>query len=65
MGQVVDTVGAERKQVYQGKEYDYVFDVDLGDGGPLRKLPYRVTGRRRVYRKTFPPWDETESTLFR
>jgi phospholipase A-2-activating protein len=45
VGQVVDTVGVERKQVYQGKEYDYVFDVDLGDGGPLRKLPYRVTGR--------------------
>jgi phospholipase A-2-activating protein len=44
VGQVVDAIGAERKQIYQGKEYDYVFDIDLGDGGPHKKLPYNVTG---------------------
>ncbi|XP_073990429.1 phospholipase A2 activator protein isoform X2 [Rhodnius prolixus] len=28
------------KLTYEGKEYDYVFDVDLGDGGPILKLPF-------------------------
>lgn len=42
IGDVVDAVG-NHKTLYQGKEYDYVFDVDLGDGLPARKLPYNVT----------------------
>ena len=41
--QVVDAVGSDRKQVYEGKEYDYVFDVDIKDGAPPLKLPYNVT----------------------
>lgn len=49
VGQVVDVIGNERKQLFQGKEYDYVFDVDLEDGQPLRKLPYRVTGRLEIH----------------
>lgn len=28
------------KIMFEGKEYDYLFDVDLRDGGPLLKLPY-------------------------
>lgn len=41
---MVDAVGSGRKQLYEGKEYDYVFDVDIQDGVPPLKLPYSVTG---------------------
>jgi phospholipase A-2-activating protein len=44
IGDVVDAVGQGRKQLYQGKEYDYVFDVDIQDGVPPLKLPYNATG---------------------
>lgn len=43
IGQVVDAVGSGRKQLYNGKEYDYVFDVDVAEGQPPLKLPYNVT----------------------
>ncbi|KDR73567.1 hypothetical protein GALMADRAFT_72349 [Galerina marginata CBS 339.88] len=43
IGDVVDAVGSSRKQLYQGKEYDYVFDVDIQDGVPPLKLPYNVS----------------------
>ncbi|KAF8197500.1 phospholipase A-2-activating protein [Pholiota molesta] len=42
IGDVVDAVGSGRKQLYEGKEYDYVFDVDIQDGVPPLKLPYNV-----------------------
>jgi phospholipase A-2-activating protein len=44
VGEVVDAVGSSRKQLYQGKEYDYVFDVDIKDGVPPLKLPYNASG---------------------
>lgn len=28
------------KKLYEGKEYDYVFDVDISDNAPKIKLPY-------------------------
>ncbi|KAJ3276075.1 hypothetical protein HDV01_006245 [Terramyces sp. JEL0728] len=40
VGEVVDAVGNKRKQVYLGKEYDYVFDVEIQPGAPHLKLPY-------------------------
>ncbi|EEB05306.2 WD repeat protein Lub1 [Schizosaccharomyces japonicus yFS275] len=43
IGQVVDAVTNNRKQLYEGKEYDYVFDVDIEDGKPPLKLPVNVT----------------------
>lgn len=43
IGQVVDAVGQGRKQLYEGKEYDYVFDVDVSEGQPPLKLPFNVT----------------------
>ncbi|KAF6763887.1 phospholipase A-2-activating protein [Ephemerocybe angulata] len=43
IGDVVDAVGQGRKQLYEGKEYDYVFDVDIQDGVPPLKLPYNRT----------------------
>ncbi|POW11920.1 hypothetical protein PSTT_04936, partial [Puccinia striiformis] len=39
VGTVVDGIGSARKQLFEGKEYDYVFDVDIKDGEPPIKLP--------------------------
>ena len=44
IGDVVDAVGSGRKQLYEGREYDYVFDVDVQEGAPPLKLPYNVSG---------------------
>ncbi|KAG9318622.1 WD40-repeat-containing domain protein [Chiua virens] len=43
IGEVVDAVGSGRKQLYNGKEYDYVFDVDVQEGVPPLKLPYNIS----------------------
>ncbi|KAI9869635.1 MAG: hypothetical protein M1830_005269, partial [Pleopsidium flavum] len=43
VGTVVDAVGSSgKKQDYLGKDYDYVFDVDIEDGKPPLKLPYNL-----------------------
>ncbi|KAL8143565.1 hypothetical protein V2J09_016597 [Rumex salicifolius] len=40
IGEVVDGPDDNMKRpVLDGTQYDYVFDVDLGDGQPMRKLP--------------------------
>ena len=44
IGQVVEAVGANRKQIFEGREYDFVFDIDIGEGMPTLKLPFNVTG---------------------
>uniref|UniRef100_A0A668SLD6 Phospholipase A2-activating protein n=2 Tax=Oreochromis aureus TaxID=47969 RepID=A0A668SLD6_OREAU len=43
-----DVVGGSNQQtsksvMYEGKEYDYVFSIDVNEGGPSMKLPYNVT----------------------
>ncbi|KAM9827561.1 phospholipase A-2-activating protein [Neosynchiropus ocellatus] len=43
-----DVVGGSNQQtsksvVYEGKEYDYVFTIDVNEGGPSMKLPYNVS----------------------
>ncbi|KIW27628.1 uncharacterized protein PV07_07353 [Cladophialophora immunda] len=43
IGQVVDSAASSGKTAYNGKEYDYVFDIDIEDGKPPLKLPYNVT----------------------
>ena len=45
VGTVVDSAGGSggRKITYNGKDYDYVFDVDIKDGEPPLKLPYNAT----------------------
>lgn len=44
IGQVVDSAGSSgSKASHNGKEYDYVFDVDIEEGKPPLKLPYNVT----------------------
>lgn len=41
IGEVVDGPGnSESRPLLNGQQYDYVFDVDIGDGEPTRKLPY-------------------------
>ncbi|TVU40852.1 hypothetical protein EJB05_14332, partial [Eragrostis curvula] len=43
IGEVVDGPGsgdAAQGQVLDGVRYDFVFNVDIGDGEPIRKLPY-------------------------
>lgn len=40
IGEVVGGVGSGQKKLYEGKEYDYVFDVDIADGVPPLKLPF-------------------------
>eukprot|EP00112_Aurelia_sp_Birch-Aquarium-sp1_P008651 Seg1958.5 transcript_id=Seg1958.5/GoldUCD/mRNA.D3Y31 product="Phospholipase A-2-activating protein" protein_id=Seg1958.5/GoldUCD/D3Y31 len=49
VGEVVGAAGTEgsdrtaNKKVYNGKEYDYVFDVDIQEGKPPLKLPFNIT----------------------
>lgn len=44
IGEVVDAVGSNRRQLYNGVEYDHVFDVDIQEGAPPLKLPYNTSG---------------------
>ncbi len=65
IGDVVDAVGQGRKQLYQGKEYDYVFDVDIQDGVPPLKLPYNVTGMHLCkLSSTEPNLNSTRKPIF-
>ena len=44
VGTVVDAVGSSGKKTsHGGKDYDYVFDVDIEDGKPPLKLPYNLS----------------------
>lgn len=44
VGTVVDAAGSSgRKITHEGKDYDYVFDVDIEDGKPPLKLPYNLS----------------------
>lgn len=43
IGEVVGSAGSTSKKLFNGVEYDYVFDVDIRDGEPALKLPYNIT----------------------
>ncbi|XP_032069601.1 phospholipase A-2-activating protein isoform X2 [Thamnophis elegans] len=47
IGDVVGSSGATQqtsgKVLFEGKEYDYVFTIDVNEGGPSYKLPYNIT----------------------
>ena len=44
VGTVVDAIGSSGKKTsYAGKDYDFVFDVDIEDGKPPLKLPYNLS----------------------
>ncbi|KAJ1966719.1 WD repeat protein Lub1 [Dispira parvispora] len=40
VGTVVDAIDENRRQLHEGREYDYVFTVDVEEGKPPLKLPY-------------------------
>lgn len=58
VGEVVGSSGGSQatsgKVLYEGKEYDYVFDVDIEDGKPPLKLPYN---------KAEDPWQAAQKFL--
>ncbi|KAK8230891.1 polyubiquitin binding protein-like protein [Phyllosticta capitalensis] len=44
VGTVVDAAGSSGKKIsHNGKDFDYVFDVDIEDGKPPLKLPYNLS----------------------
>ncbi|KAI0782211.1 phospholipase A-2-activating protein [Abortiporus biennis] len=53
IGDVVDAVGSGRKQLYEGREYDYVFDVDVQEGAPPLKLPFNANENPYVAAQKF------------
>ncbi|TIA91274.1 hypothetical protein E3P99_01156 [Wallemia hederae] len=57
IGEVVDAAGgvdpSKRVKHTDGKEYDYVFDVDIEDGKPPLKLPYNVSENPYVAAQRF------------
>jgi len=42
-GVVSESAAPSKKTTWNGKEYDYVFDVDIADGAPTLKLGYNVS----------------------
>lgn len=42
-GAVVDSPGSSDKKHYDGKEWDFVFQVDIEDGKPTLSLPYNAS----------------------
>ena len=43
IGEVVGGVSSGQKKLHEGKEYDYVFDVDIEDDKPPLKLPFNLS----------------------
>ena len=44
VGTVVDSVGSSgRKTTFEGKDYDYLFDVDISEDRPHLQLPYNLS----------------------
>lgn len=52
-GIVTDSASSSQKTLFEGKAYDYVFDVDIADGVPPLKLPYNVTDNAYVAASRF------------
>ncbi|EGW32320.1 uncharacterized protein SPAPADRAFT_61395 [Spathaspora passalidarum NRRL Y-27907] len=52
IGDVVGSAG-NKKQLYNGVEYDYVFDVDIKEGAPPLKLPYNANENPYVVAEKF------------
>jgi phospholipase A-2-activating protein len=54
IGDITDAVNTPNdKRKLNGKVYDYVFDVDLGDGNPPRKLGYNANENPYVVAQEF------------
>ncbi|SCU79041.1 LAFA_0B00364g1_1 [Lachancea sp. 'fantastica'] len=42
VGDVISSVGNDQKKEFDGKMFDYVFDVDVEEGAPPLKLPFNA-----------------------
>jgi phospholipase A-2-activating protein len=63
VGTMVDSVGSSGKKVaYGGKEWDYVFDVDIAEGAPPLKLPYNLSQNPYEVAKKFVAENELPVT---
>lgn len=62
IGEVVGGVGSGQKKLYQGREYDYVFDVDIADGVPPLKLPYNLNENAYVAAQRFIDKNELDQS---
>lgn len=40
----VDNDGGSGKALLNGRSYDFVWDVEIGDGGPMRQIGYNKGG---------------------
>ncbi|KAJ6260705.1 LOW QUALITY PROTEIN: Ubiquitin homeostasis protein [Drechslerella dactyloides] len=56
VGVIASAVSSGRKVMHEGKEYDFVFDVDFEEGKPPIKLPYNASQ---------DPWDAARIFLER
>ncbi|ODV76913.1 PFU-domain-containing protein [Suhomyces tanzawaensis NRRL Y-17324] len=62
IGDVVGSSHSKEKKVYDGKEYDYVFDVDVKDGVPPLKLPYNTNENPYIAAERFLAANELPSS---
>lgn len=65
IGEVVggnSTSSVANKKEFEGKMYDYVFDVDIEDGKPPLKLPFNVTENPYIAAQKFLDRNELPST---
>ncbi|KAH3670257.1 hypothetical protein WICMUC_004910 [Wickerhamomyces mucosus] len=63
IGEVVGSAGSsEKKTEFDGKKWDYVFDVDIQDGVPPLKLPYNVNENPYVAAQRFLERNELPSS---
>lgn len=60
VGDVMGAAGGKRDKMYEGREYDYVFSVDLSDDAPKLKLPYNrgqdpwLVAQRFIHKHNLP-----------
>lgn len=53
VGDVVSSSGSDQKKEFEGKMYDYVFDVDIQEGQPPLKLPVNANDNAYVVADQF------------
>lgn len=62
IGDVVGGTQSNDKKDYEGKQYDYVFDVDIKDGEPPLKLTFNLTDNPYTAAENFLSKNELPST---
>lgn len=62
IGDVVGSAAPDLKKEFNGKEWDYVFDVDIEDGAPPLKLPYNLNENLYLAAERFLSMNELPSS---